>query len=115
MVDLRTGCVTREWYPFLMGLQDRSGGATGPSTTDLAASMFEDSGIEETKATLFRLADDVNQLPAYTPDAAPPELVPPSVPFVVFEQILTELQAQRDQIAELTKTIQGLQQGLTLL
>lgn len=39
--------VEQAWFRyFAQGLYDRSGGALGVSTSDLAASAFEDAGIE---------------------------------------------------------------------
>lgn len=48
------------WFESLTG---RVGGVTGPSTTELAMSQFEDAGIEELKATVYALADEVRSLP----------------------------------------------------
>lgn len=97
MVD-SNGNVTREWYLFLQGVFDRVGGADGVSTSDLSASAFEDAGIEETKAMLFSSTFALSQNPP-----------------AQYDQIVADLQAelssQRDLIAELTKTIQGIQQG----
>jgi hypothetical protein len=48
------------WFESLTG---RVGGVTGPSTTELAMSQFEDAGIEELKATVYALADELRSLP----------------------------------------------------
>jgi hypothetical protein len=61
--DPRTGLITREWYLFLLSMFERVGGSSGTSTTDLTLSQFEDAGIEETKAFLFRLADQTQSMP----------------------------------------------------
>lgn len=52
-----------DWYRWARDITERAGGVTGPSTTDLALGAFEDAGIEETKASMFSLADAVGQLP----------------------------------------------------
>lgn len=52
--------INREWYRFLHDVTDRCGGVTGASTNDLLAAAFDDAGIEETKAELFRLRDELH-------------------------------------------------------
>ena len=47
-----------EYLRWFESLTTRVGGVMGASTTDLTLSAFEDAGIEEQKAALFRLADD---------------------------------------------------------
>jgi hypothetical protein len=115
LVDPRTGLISREWYLFFQGLFVRAGGSVGSSTTDLSASMFEDAGTEEVKAALYKHADDMGQLPPSLSLPAQDDLQPTQQLLVVFESILSELQAQRDQMAELSKVIQGLQQNAPTL
>ena len=56
--------VESAWFQyFAQGLYDRTGGALGTSTSDLAASAFEDAGIEELKARLYQLEDEIGVLP----------------------------------------------------
>jgi len=97
------GYITREWYMFLQGVFNRIGGPTGPSIGDLSEDMPEDAGIEEIKASLFRAADDLGQTPVLQHISA------------TLDALLAEQQAQRDLLAELAKTIQGMQQSTTVL
>lgn len=62
-IDPKTGQWKREWWLFLQLLWQRSGGSDGQSSSDLSADMPEDAGIEELKAGLFSLANEVNQAP----------------------------------------------------
>lgn len=113
LTDPLSGFITREWYLFLQGVFIRIGGATGASTSDLSASMFEDAGVEETKATLFRATQDSGQVPPTLP-ALPVDdpLLPAAFPGIAADDpLLATVLALRDQVAELTKEIQGLRQG----
>ena len=92
----------------------RVGGVTGTGTNDLALSQFEDAGIEETKANLYRLTDDVFQLPPMVVLPADDEnQLPPVVSLPIQDDPVTGIEELRAQVAELTKAIQALQQGLT--
>jgi hypothetical protein len=62
-IDPKTGQWNREWWLFLQYLWQRSGGSDGQSSSDLSADMPEDAGIEELKASLASLANEVNQAP----------------------------------------------------
>ena len=99
--DPNTGVITREWYLFLQGIFLRVGGATGASTSDLSASLFEDAGSSETNALLFSAEQASGQLP-------------PGVSIQLVDQLLAELAALRDQVAELTKDLDAIRQGQML-
>ena len=87
------------WYLYLTKyLFDRVGGYEAPSITDLAVTEYADAGVEETKFELYRLADEFRQSPIAALQ-------------VQVETLIAEASEQRDQIAELTKTIQDLKQG----
>ena len=78
-----------EFVRYVESLFLRGGGVTGPSTTELAASQFEDAGIEELKSELYKLADVLLSGP-------------------------NEISELRAQVAELQKTIDGMRQGVEL-
>ena len=99
LCDPRTGFISREWYLFFQGVFDRVGGATGESTTDLNTSMFEDAGIEELKAGLYRGMQDTSQTPPMLP-ALPAD-----------DPLYALVLALQDQVSELTKEIEALRQG----
>lgn len=89
-----------EYLRFFESMTVRVGGVTGSSTDDLTLSQFEDAGIEEHKHALFRLADDVAQ-------------ASPMVVEAVAEDTGASVEELRAQVAELTKAVEALQQGLT--
>ena len=99
LVDLRTGHISREWLLLLQGLFERVGGPLGSSTTDLTTSAFEDSGIEETKAQLYALRDELGALP--------PVVMLPADEWMAMQQQAAELAAQ---VAEMGKQIDALRQ-----
>lgn len=94
------GYMSREWYRWATDATARMGGVEGASTDDLNVSQFEDAGIEEAKAGLYRMADEFGQVPPAAPMAAdrPPE---------------PEIESLRAEVAELRKAIEALQQGIT--
>ena len=112
--DPRTGMITREWYLFLQGVFDRIGGATGASSSDLNASLFEDAGSGETNAMLFNVDQAFGQLP---PAVALPvseqgfDQAPPDAPLPPVDILLSELAELRSQVAELRKELDAVKQG----
>jgi hypothetical protein len=95
------GIFNRTWYLFFQSVFQRIGGATGPSATDLSASMFEDAGGSETNAVLFRSIQDAGQsqqpMIVMTADA--------------WSDLALQVGSLQDQITELTKEVQGIRQG----
>ena len=96
-VDPRSGMITREWYLFLQGVFTRIGGATGESTTDIVASLFEDAGSSETNAMLFELEQSVSQVPASQ--------------VLVMDTMQAEISELRDTVSELRKELDAIRQG----
>lgn len=115
LTDPRTGMINREWYLFFQGVFNRIGGANGSSSNDLVQDMSDDAGLEETKAALFAVADAFGQDALVNVDLS--ELLS-SQPVLVDQQTLDQLQAElaglRDQVAELAKALQDLQQSVLL-
>ena len=95
-----TATISREWYRWAYDITQRVGGVTGAGTNDLTLSQFEDAGIEEHKHALYRLTDDVWQMPPRVEMSPADDQAP----------LIEELRAQ---VAELTKAVEALQQGLT--
>lgn len=95
--------VGNEWYRFFYDLAIRAGGVTGEGTDDLSAAMYEDAGIEELKIQGYALADELRSFPPqiHWPE---PELDPQQA----------RIEALEAQVAELTKTVEGLLAGQSL-
>jgi ABC-type transporter Mla subunit MlaD len=93
--------VSPEWFRFFHDLNERVGGVSGSSNDDLAASQFEDAGIEETKALLARVADAAAQVPPHEQAIV-----------LALESLVSEVEEMRGQLRELTKAIEALQQGM---
>ena len=92
---------TRPWLLFFQQIYERVGGATGASSSDLSTSLFEDAGSGETNALLFSVEQALSQSPQ-------------SELLLVVESLASELAAQREQIAELTKELDSIKQGVLL-
>lgn len=115
---------TRPWFLFFQALWQRQGGAVAPSVPDIEGSLFEDAGGSETQALLFSLQQSLGQDPLFQQDigrVAPQQDTgqDPAFQFMVEQQsTLLALQAQldetRDKVAELTKTIDDIKQGVLL-
>jgi hypothetical protein len=114
LTDYRTGLISREWFLFFQGVFERIGGAEGPSTTDVAASLFEDAGSSETNAMLFQLEYDVKQDPASL--GAPAESLDqaPKYEAYLIETLTTEVNELRELVAAMSKDIEGLKQSVSL-
>ena len=90
-----------EYLRYFEALMTRVGGVTGAGTDDLALSQFEDAGVEEHKHALFKLADAVAQSPIAVIDA-------------IESDIGASVEELREQVAELTKAVEALQQGFQI-
>jgi hypothetical protein len=58
-IDGRAITIDQAWDLFLRALVERVGGTEAPSNTELALAQYDDAGLEEMKAELYRLRDDV--------------------------------------------------------
>jgi hypothetical protein len=102
-VDLKTGIISREWYLFLQQMFNRIGGSTAPPTPDdILQGVPNELGAAELLALQSSAADAAGQVPVM-------------LPATMFDDLLGELRQARDQVAELMKQIDGLQQGTVCL
>lgn len=86
---------------FLRELWLRGGGSNAPSNDELLLSEYADAGIEETKATLFALADTIAAAPIQTPHAQR-------------DDEDGQISALREELAAALKRIDALEQGFQL-
>lgn len=87
-----------EWDLFLSRLTERAGGTSGASTPELSEEAFDDAGIDDLKATVYAATDSAGQSPVQMAQE--------------IQQLGTELSGALAQLAELTKEVQGLKQGM---
>jgi hypothetical protein len=108
------GRLTVEAFRALAKVFERIGGATGASTTDLAQSDDEDSGLEEFKhevtKTLDGFTDQLHPL-AQPHDPYTDPLHPLPQEHADVQHILTELAGLREEVNSLRAEVQGLQEG----
>ncbi len=111
--------MSREWYRWAHDITERVGGVGGIGNDELEMAQFEDAGIEELKFSIYRLADEFAQGPVLGADdwsamlgklADETNLAPAAV-FEQIEQLTTEVNQLRDQVAVLMQSLQDLQQG----
>lgn len=115
LVDPKTGIVTREWYLFLLGVFQRIGGATGPSTPDLSNSLFEDAGSGETNSVLFSLDQAVGQQPLFPELSATYEDQSPAPQAAgTVDDLRAEVAALREQLCVAETTLNDLKQSILL-
>lgn len=123
------GVLTREAVRALSTLQIRVGGSTAPSTTDLAQTDDDDSGLEEFKAETYKKLDTLFAQPqTVVPPAYVDPMQPLAVPHIayvdpmypiaqehsVIQALLTELSGLREQVTALANQINDIRQGTTL-
>lgn len=119
LVDPRTGIINREWYLFFQALWQRSGGAIGQSNDDLLQNNANAIGSGD----LLMLISSGDQAAAQAPPsiALPVENTdlaqsPPSVVLSTddFESMVVQLSFCRDQISEILKSLQDVQQAVVV-
>ena len=111
--------IDMEWARYLLVLDQRAGGFTGPSTTELLESAFDDAGIEDTKSTMYANQDAVNQAPLAALDFSALSDALSQTPVVNAESAnpidqtgqISQLVAQ---VQELQKAINDIKQGYQL-
>lgn len=92
--------MSREWYRWANDITQRVGGVTGSSNDELALSQFEDAGIEEAKAAIYRVADETGIAPLPQQEQV--------------DQLTAQVNHLREELAALAQIIQDLQQGTSL-
>jgi hypothetical protein len=102
LVDPKTGYMSRDWYMFFQQLYDRVGGATGPSTTELASDLLDDGGAAGLAAQIFTAVDEYRQQPS-TP-----------LPLIAGDQS-NEVAGLREQVATLATQLNGAQSAICQL
>lgn len=108
------GTLTREAIRTFEILFDRVGGPVSASTSDLAVSDDDDSGLEEFKHEAGKVLDGIRMEPVpvfaeFTDPLHPLHQEHPEV-----QQLLSEVAELRALVAEMQKQIQGLQEGTTI-
>jgi hypothetical protein len=92
----------------------RSGGDTAPTNDDLARDLPEDAGMEEAKLDLFRLRDELGQLPPIQLQPDTQDQTPPGVFFTPEPDQDARLQALEAQLYRLAQEVEALKQGTAL-
>lgn len=99
LVDPDTGIPTRDGFLFLAGLWTRGGGAIAQNNSELMVDMFDDAGIEELKSGQYGQLQDLSQNPGSQNF------------YTAFDDVIAEMRALQDVVAELIKRVDGMQQG----
>ena len=137
LVDLDTGQITREWYRLFQNIMDPLFGGelegvllsytTGvdPQLTAQISSVAQDIGQyappQDWSADIARAGQEAGQQPpsfdlspALAALAQDMGQLPPSLA-IVADMLLAEMSGLRDQVAELTKTINDMKQGTVVI
>ena len=112
LVDPNTGVFTREWYRFFEQVFVRVGGDDGQTNNELAADLHDDAGIEEIKLDVYRIRDELNQVPPSQAQAEPQDQAPTGVFFTPTEDQSGRLEALEAQVQALLIEVEALKQGL---
>ncbi len=110
------GLITREWYRYFDEVVVRLGAASGSGTDDLTTSAFEDAGIEETKAGLYALRDEIMAAPVATPHGYGYEIgaAPQYEPISPQDELMADLHSLRAEVDLLRQQVRDLQQSTSI-
>lgn len=110
------GLITREWYRYFDEVSVRLGAASGSGTDDLTTSAFEDAGIEETKAGLYALRDEIMAAPVATPLGYGYEIgaAPQYEPISPQDELMADLHSLRAEVDLLRQQVRDLQQSTSI-
>lgn len=92
---------TRPWFLFFQNVRALLGGGTSGGIDDLQETIDDGDSDPQLAAALYALQDEVRKAPA------------PIAP-VSDNALLAELNGVREEVAELRKLVEGIQQGATL-
>lgn len=101
-LDPDSGLISRPWFLFLQGLFIRIGAATGSSSAEQDFGFGPATGDTDQIAVFMRQIQDLGVAP-----------VVQQLEQQVFS-LESELSSQRELLAELSRTVQGLQAGTTI-
>lgn len=94
------GTFVRSWFLFFQVVYDRIGGAIAPSNNEIDSSLFEDAGSSEVVAML----NDMRQQFSLSPSM--PEMS------VQIDALTSENTSLREQVLELQRAVQAIQQSI---
>jgi len=110
-VDIQTGIISHPWQLLLQSMFNRIGGTNGLSIDEVLALLaiaVVDASQDPPLIPTIALDD---QTPPTIPGLAPDDQSPPVIAQPTSNDVLAELYQARDNLAELQKRIQDLQQG----
>lgn len=103
----------RPWAQWFMLLWNRVGGSNAVSIDELQIMAMEDAGIEEAKATLLQLADEMAQMPIPAQQSAEDNLAARFELAPSDEPQDGRLEALAAEVAALRALVESLAQGTT--
>ena len=95
----KDGLMNRPWWIFFNNLYNQAGGTQGASSDDLALSLPEDAGIEESKFQIIRNKDEAAAMPS------------PYIPTLPDDYSNARLEALEAVVAQIQSDIQAIRQG----
>lgn len=104
------GTLTPEAYRALQTLMVRVGGPVAPTINELDAQQYADAGIEETRAMLYAVTNEIGSAPGAVPMPADDPLMPP-VCTVTVDSLQSDINDLRETVARLATQINDLNQG----
>lgn len=104
LVDARTGLMAREWYLFFQALWTRSGGISGASNDDL----LQNNATSMSPTDVLALTQSSDQ------DFAQAPLPPVALASDDAEHLIAQLSFVRDQVSEILKALQDIQQAVVV-
>lgn len=104
LTDARTGLMSREWYLFFQALWLRSGGSIAQSNDDLL----------QNNATAMSSSDVLALTQSSDQDFAQAPLPPVALASDDAEHLIAQLSFVRDQVSEILKALQDIQQAVVV-